>query len=94
MLLALPLQLPSQTSSTPRRIKQRDLLTTSLFAPLQIMKDHAAALQTIDKHCSDLDLTLKPCECVSFVYDGKKVLSNTFPLRDGFTRKISSARSH
>ena len=36
------------------------------------MKDHAIALQTIDKHCSDLDLTLKPFKCVSFVYNGKE----------------------
>ena len=55
------------------------------------MKDHAIALQTIDKHCSDLDLTLKPSKCVSFVYDGKKVLRNaTFSLGDGSTRNIST----
>ena len=30
------------------------------------MKDHETALQTIDKHCSDLDLTLKPSKCMSF----------------------------
>jgi len=48
------------------------------------MKDHAAALQAIDEHCSDLDLTLKPSKCVSFVYDGKKMLGNaTFPLKEG-----------
>ena len=42
------------------------------FSVLSSTKDHAAALQTIDKHCLDVDLTLKPCKCVSFVYDGKK----------------------
>ena len=53
------------------------------------MKDHAAALQTIDKHCSDLDLKLKPSKCVSFIYDGKKVLRNvTFPLKEGSTKNI------
>ena len=52
-------------------------------------KDHAAALQTIDKHCSDLDLRLKPSKCVSFIYDGKKVLRNvTFPLKEGSTKNI------
>jgi len=55
------------------------------------MKDHAAALQAIDEHCSDLDLTLKPSKCVSFVYDGKKMLGNaTFPLKEGSTRNIST----
>ena len=55
------------------------------------MKDHATALQTIDKHCSDLDLTLKPSKCVPFVYYGKKMLSNiTFSLKDGPTRNIST----
>ena len=53
------------------------------------MKDHAAALQTIDKHCSDLDQRLKPSKCVSFIYDGKKVLRNlTFPLKEGSTKNI------
>ena len=53
------------------------------------MKDHAAALQTIDKHCSDLDLRLKPSKCVSFIYNGKKVLRNvTFPLKEGSTKNI------
>ena len=55
------------------------------------MKDHAAALQTIDKYCSDLDLMLKPSKCASFVYDGKKLLSNvTFPLKEGSTKNIST----
>ena len=62
---------------------------TSVFS--SSMKDYATDLQTIDKHCSDFDLTLKPSKCVSFVYDGKKVLSNiTVSLKDGSTRSIST----
>ena len=52
------------------------------------MKDHAAALQAIDERCSDLDLTLKPSKCVSFI---KKILGNAiFPLRDSSARNIST----
>ena len=55
------------------------------------MKDHEVALQSIDNCCSNLNLTLKPSKCVSFVYDGKKVLNNaTFLLGNGSSRNISS----
>ena len=55
------------------------------------MEDHTAALQSTDKHCLDLDQTLKPSKCVSFIYYGKKALSNaTFLIEDGSSRNISN----
>ena len=35
--------------------------------------DHTEALKAISSSCNDLDLTLKPSKCISFVYDGKKM---------------------
>ncbi len=39
-------------------------------------RDHQASLLNISSGCEDLDLTLKPSKCVSFVFDGKKVKKN------------------
>ena len=55
--------------------------------------DHAVALHTIDRHCSDLDLTLKPAKCISLVFNGKKMLTTTFPLGSGHTRSITSGHT-
>ena len=55
--------------------------------------DHAVALRTIDRHCSDLDLTLKPAKCISLVFNGKKMLTTTFPLGSGHTRSITSGHT-
>ena len=55
--------------------------------------DHAVVLRTIDNHCSDLDLTLKPAKCISLVFNGKKVLTTTFPLGNGHTRSINSGHT-
>ena len=52
-------------------------------------ESHVAVLHSIAKHRSDLDLTLKPSKCASFVYDGRKVPGNiSFPIGDGSTRNI------
>ena len=79
------------TNTKQSRIHKEKGFADGLSVFSSSMKDHAAALQTIDKYCSDLDLTLKPSKCASFVYDGKKLLSNvTFPLKEGSTKNIST----
>jgi len=55
--------------------------------------DHEVALRTFDNHCSDLDLTLKPAKCISLVFNGKKVLTTTFPLGSSHTRNITSSHT-
>jgi len=55
--------------------------------------DHAVALCTIDSHCSGLDFNLKPAKCISLVFNGKKVLTTTFPLGSSHTRSITSSHT-
>lgn len=54
-------------------------------------EDHGKALQEISNSCHDLDLTLTPTKCISFVVDGKKMNKlASFKVGTGVTRNISS----
>ena len=54
-------------------------------------KDHSETLFKISRACSDLDLVLKPPKCVSYVYNGKKIVKDaTFQIGSGQTRNIST----
>ena len=54
-------------------------------------EDHGKALQEMSNSCHDLDMTLKPTKCISFVFDGEKMNKlATFKIATGVTRNISS----
>ncbi|XP_065896220.1 uncharacterized protein [Dysidea avara] len=53
------------------------------------LETHSSVLQEIDKKAADLDLTLKPSKCVSFLFDGSKHLSQRIPLSGGTTKLIT-----
>ena len=65
-----------------RRKKNATLISTNL-------ETHSSVLQEIDKKAADLDLTLKPSKCVSFLFDGSKHLSQRIPLSGGTTKLIT-----
>ena len=54
---------------------------------------HKSVLQTMDQKASDLDLTFKPSKCVSFVFDGSKVMPHGLPLSKGSTRPITEGHT-
>ena len=65
--------------------------TDDLIIISSSLNDHSKALQEISNCCQDLDLTLKPPKCVSFVFDGKKTdKATTFKVGCGMTRNMSS----
>ncbi len=74
--------------SKPRKVKEFVVDLTIISAS---SSDHSEALKTISRSCNNLDLSLKPSKCISFVYDGKKMnKSATFIVSSGFTRYITS----
>ena len=53
------------------------------------LETHSSVLKEIDRKAADLDLTLKPSKCVSFLFDGTKHLSQGIPLSGGTTKLIT-----
>ena len=49
---------------------------------------HTSVLQTLDKKATDLDLSFKPTKCVSYLFDGTKIISQGISLSNGATRVI------
>jgi len=49
---------------------------------------HTSVLQTIDKKAADLDLFFKPAKCVSYLFDGSKIIPHGVSLSNGITRSI------
>ena len=45
-------------------------------------------LQTLDKKATDLDLSFKPAKCVSYLFDGTKIISQGISLSNGATKFI------
>ena len=58
--LSNPLSTVTTTSTNYSKTHKIKGFADDLSVFSSSMKDHTTALQTIDKHCSDLDLTLKP----------------------------------
>ena len=48
---------------------------------------HTSVLQSIDK-AADLDLSFKPVKCVSYLFDGLKIIPQGISLSKGATRSI------
>jgi len=49
---------------------------------------HKYVLQTIDMRAADLDLSFKPSKCVSFLFDGTKVMQNGLTLVSQHTPRV------
>ena len=45
-------------------------------------------LQSIDKKAADLGLSFKPVKCVSYLFDGLKIIPQGISLSKGATRSI------
>jgi len=54
---------------------------------------HKSVLQTIDLKAADLDLSFKPLKCISFLFDGSKVIPKGLPLSKGTTRPITEGQT-
>ena len=54
---------------------------------------HKSVLQHIDSKASDLDLSFKPAKCVSFLFNGAKLLSQGIALSKGMTRSITDGHT-
>ena len=54
---------------------------------------HKSVLQTIDLRAADLDLSFKPPKCISFLFDGTKVVQKGLPLSKGSTRPITEGQT-
>ena len=54
---------------------------------------HKSVLQLIDLKATDLDLSFKPAKCVSFLFDGAKVISQGLALSKGMTRSITEGHT-
>ena len=63
------IHLPNESFQTTQSKGFSDALTIISASS----SDHSEALKGISSSCNDLDLTLKPLKCISFVYDGKKM---------------------
>ena len=46
-------------------------------------------LQIIDEKAADLDLCFKPAKCVSYLFDGSKIIPKGISLSKGATRSIA-----
>ena len=55
---------------------------------------HKSVLQLIDLKAVDLDLSFKPAKCVSFLFDGAKVISQGLSLSKGMTRSITERHTN
>jgi len=53
------------------------------------MEAHTSVLQQIDQKASDLDLSFKPSKCVSYLFDGHKLIKEGIQLSGGSTRAIT-----
>ena len=49
---------------------------------------HTSVLQSINKKAADLDLSFKPVKCVSYLFDGLKIIPQGISLSKGATRSI------
>ena len=49
---------------------------------------HTSVLQTIDQKAADLDLFFKPVKCVSYLFNGSKIIPQGISLSNGVTRSI------
>ena len=49
---------------------------------------HTLVLQTIDEKAADLDLFFKPVKCVSYLFNGSRILPTGISLSNGVTRSI------
>ena len=54
---------------------------------------HKSVLQLIDQKATDLDLCFKPAKCVSFLFDGTRLLSQGIALSKGVTRPITEGHT-
>ena len=50
---------------------------------------HASVLQMVDQRAGDLDLSFKPQKCVSYIFNGSKLLQQGLPLSKGTTQPIT-----
>jgi len=55
---------------------------------------HKSVLQLIGLKAVDLDLSFKPAKCVSFLFDGAKVISQGLSLSKGMTRSITERHTN
>ena len=51
---------------------------------------HTSVLQTLD---NDLDLSFKPAKCVSYLFDGTKIISHGISLSNGAGRSIVEGKT-
>ena len=54
---------------------------------------HMSVLKSLDLRAADLDLCFKPSKCVSFLFDGSKILPQGIPLSKGSTRSITAGQT-
>ena len=54
---------------------------------------HTSVLQSIDKKAADLDLSFKPVKCVSYLFDGLKIIPQGILLSKRATRSIVEAET-
>ena len=54
---------------------------------------HKSVLQTIDLRAADLDLTFKPSKCISFLFDGSRIVPKGLPLSKGTTSSITEGQT-
>jgi len=78
----LPKFVDSTTHSVKGYADDATLIPTNLLT-------HSSVLQEIDRKAADLDLSLKPSKCISFLFDGTKHLPQGIPLSGGTTKLIT-----
>ena len=54
---------------------------------------HKSVLQLLDLKATDLDLVFKPAKCISFLFNGAKLLSQGIALSNGMTRSITEGHT-
>ena len=54
---------------------------------------HKSVLQMIYLRAADLDLTFKPSKCISFLFDGSRIVPKGLPLSKGTTSSITEGQT-
>ena len=54
---------------------------------------HKSVLQSLDIRAADIGLCFKPSKCISFLFDGFKLLLQGIPLSKGSTRSITEGQT-